>query len=105
MSDVHDKMQTGASHFITQTNQDSSTALSLWKTKYQLKNQTVIVNRRANIPQLVMEHLKTLTLSRNIKKILHVNVKKLLLYSDITSILIVLKNVNQTILSFHSSEV
>lgn len=65
----------------------------------------MVVNKRTNIPRLVKEHLKTLTMSRHIEKILHASVRELLLKSDSASILIVLKNASQTILAFHSSGV
>jgi len=61
--------------------------------------------QRAYIPQLVIENLKTLTVSMYIGKILHTSVAEFLLKGDIASILIVLKNVSQTIPSFHSSGV
>jgi len=91
--------------WITLANQGDNTAVSFWKTRYQLKNQTVIVNRRANISQLVREHLKTLTVSRDIGKFLHTSVDKFLLKSDNTSILIILKNIFQTLLCFYYSGV
>jgi hypothetical protein len=56
-------------------------------------------------PQLIRDHLKTLVVSRHIGKILHTSVRELLLNCDRMSILIVLKNVRQTILVFHSSGV
>lgn len=65
----------------------------------------MVVDRRANNPHLVKEHLKTLTMSKHIEKILHKSVRELLLKSDSASILIVLKNVSQTILAFHNSGV
>lgn len=63
----------------------------------------MIIDMRVNIPQLVTEHLRTLIVSRHIGKILHASVRELLLESDNTSIIIVLKNVSQTIPGFHSS--
>jgi len=65
----------------------------------------MIINRRAGISQLVRKHLKTLTVSRNIGKIFHASVGKLLLKGDSTSVLIVLKNIYQTIPCFHRSGV
>lgn len=65
----------------------------------------MVVDRRANIPHLVKEHLKTLTMSRHIEKILHAIVRELLVKSDSASILIVLKNASQIILAFHHSGV
>jgi hypothetical protein len=72
-------------------NQSVNTAVSLWKTIYQLKNQTMIVDRRVDVPQLIRDHLKTLTVSRDIGKILHATVRDFLLKSDNMSVLIVLK--------------
>jgi hypothetical protein len=65
----------------------------------------MIVDRGVDVPQLIRDHLKTLTVSRDIGKILHASVRKLLLKSDNTSVLIVLKNVTQMILYFHNSGV
>lgn len=65
----------------------------------------MIVDRRANISQLIREHYKTLAISRDIGKILHTSVREFLLKSDNPSILVVLKNVSQTIPGFHSSGV
>ncbi|MCI48312.1 hypothetical protein A2U01_0069555, partial [Trifolium medium] len=44
--------QSGESRWITLANQGGNTAVSFGKTRYQLKNQTVIVDRSADIPQL-----------------------------------------------------
>jgi hypothetical protein len=51
----------------------------------------MIVDRRVDVPQLIRYHLKTLTVSRDIGKILHATVRDFLLKSDNMSILIVLK--------------
>jgi hypothetical protein len=54
---------------------------------------------------LVREHFKTVIVSRHIWKIIHASSREFLLEGDIVCILIVLKNVSQTILGFHSSGV
>jgi len=122
LSGVHGSMRVGACHFshtgffqsehgvecrkrVTLANQGGNTAVSFWKTRYHLKNQTVIVDWRADISKLVREHLKTLTVSRDIRKILHASVGKLLLKNDSTSVLIVLENICQTIPCFHCNGV
>jgi hypothetical protein len=64
---------------ITLANQDSNTMISFWKTRYQLKYQMVVVARRANIPQLVRDHLKMVIISKHIGKIIHASVRELLL--------------------------
>lgn len=79
---------------ITLANQVRNTVISFWKIRYQLK---VIVDMNTNIPQLVREHLKTLIVSRDIGKILHMSVGELLLESDNASILIILENISQSI--------
>jgi hypothetical protein len=54
---------------------------------------------------LVREHFKTVIVSRHIWKIIHASSREFLLEGDIVCILIVLKNVSQTISGFHSSGV
>jgi hypothetical protein len=86
-------------------NQSGNIAVSFWKTRYQLKDKTMINNKRTVISQLVREHPKTLTIRRDIRKILHVSVREFFLMSDNPSIIVFLKNVSQTIPVFHSSGV
>ena len=90
---------------VALTNQSGKTTVSFWETIYQLKDQTMIVHKRTHISQLVREHLKKLTVSRDIGKILHASVREFLLKTDSPNILIVLKNVSQTILVSHISGV
>jgi len=90
---------------VALANQSSNIAVSFWETGDQLKDQTVVGDRGANISQLIRKHLKTLTVSRDIGKVLHASVRKLLLKSDGSSILVVLKNTFQAIPCFHCSRV
>jgi len=57
----------------------------------------VVVDRRADIPQLVREHLEALTVGRYIGEILHTSVREFLFKSDSTSVLIVLENLCQMV--------
>ena len=90
---------------VALANHSRNTAVSFWETRDQLKDQAMIVDRRADISQLIREHLKTLTITRDIGKILHTSVREFLLKSDSPSVLVVLKYVSQMIPGFHSSGV
>lgn len=65
----------------------------------------VIVDRRVNIPQLDINHLKTLIVSKDIEKILHTSFIEFLLQGDNMSILIVLKKPAKWFHVCHSSGV
>lgn len=61
----------------------------------------MIVDKCADIPHLVRDHLKTMAIIIEIWKILYASIGKLLL----TSVLIVLKNICQKISCFYCSGV
>jgi len=69
----------------------------------RVQDQTVTVDRCSNVFQLIRKLLETLTIGRNIWKILHASGWEILLENNCTWVLIILKDVSQTFLGSHGS--
>jgi len=75
----------------------------LGKTRHQLKDQTMITDRCSNIFQLIIKLLETLTIGKNIRKILHASGCEILLKSNYMWVLIILKDASQAFPGSHGS--
>lgn len=67
------------------------------ETRYKLLNQSVVVDGRANILELIRQRLEMLTVGRNIREISHVSVGEVILKSGGMRMFFILEYITQSI--------